>query len=254
MIFILIRIFPFLIPLLYAGILKSVLVLNGQIFWPIVVALVINFWYFLFIFIKKKRGEVFIFILHSTILMLVGFTYLLILSSPVFINLFIIIWSLLYFLYLESIFHHFYQTNRVLLLDLKNIIAYVNLLAFFFLTAFLINLYIFINFSIWLVFLLVGLVAFILIISRLRVNGLTWLKSLVYSITSSILVVEVLVALLYLSVSFYVSALFLAVLYYLLSSFLVLNSKDNLTSKIVWQYLAFTLAVIIIIALTSQWL
>ena len=163
MIFILIRIFPFLIPVLYWLLLKTIFILNGQIFWPILISLTINFLYFLFIFLKKKKSEAFIFLLHSWVLIFSGFAYVLILSSEIFINLFVTIWALLYFLYLESVFHYFYETKKILLLDLKNIIAHINLIAFFFLTASLINFRIFINFSFWLVLILVAVFSFFLI-------------------------------------------------------------------------------------------
>lgn len=254
MIFILIRIFPFLIPILYGILLKTIFVLNGQIVWPLVIILIINFLYFLFIFLKKRKGEIFIFLFHSSVLVLTGFSYILILSGELFINLFLVIWSLLYFLYLESIFHHFYETQKVLLLDLKNIIAYINLIALFFLSASLINFYIFINFSIWLIFALITIITFLLAISQLRVNDILGKKSLVYSLILSLIIIEVLSAVLFLSVSFYVSAVVLTVWYYLLSSLLVLSVKGNLTKNIVWQYIGFTLIVIFIIAITSQWL
>ncbi|MEK7072339.1 MAG: hypothetical protein AAB969_02105, partial [Patescibacteria group bacterium] len=234
--------------------LKIIFVLNGQIVWPLVVILIINFLYFLFIFLKKSKGEIFIFLLHSSILVLTGFSYILILNGELFINLFLVVWVLLYFLYLESIFHHFYETKKVLLLDLKNIIAYINLIALFFLSASLINFYIFINFSIWLIFVLIALIVFLLAISQLRVNNILGKKSLVYSLILSLIIIEVLSAVLFLSVSFYVSAIMLTVLYYLLSSLLVLNAKGNLTKNIVWQYIGFSLIVIFIIAITSQWL
>lgn len=254
MIFILIRIFPFLVPILYLILLKATFILNGNIFWPIVATLLVNFLYFLFLFLKKKRWESLLFILHSWIVTVTGFFYILILSSETFINSFIIIWSLLYFLYLESVFHYFYETKKVLLLDLKNIIAYINLVAIFFLTAFLINLHIFINFSIWLVFALVAVATFVLMICQLQVNKIKWRKSLLYALLMSMMMLEILISVIFLSVSFYVSAMVLTVLYYLLSSILVLNAKENLTKSAVWQYLAFTVVVILIISLTSQWL
>ncbi|MDO8668959.1 MAG: hypothetical protein Q7K65_01560 [Candidatus Buchananbacteria bacterium] len=254
MIFILIRVFPFFIPVLYWIILKTIFIFDGRFLWPLFIALAVDFLYFLFIFLKKKNGDAFVFLLHSFVLMLAGFSYVLILSSSTFINLFLVAWSLIYLLYLESIFHYFYDTKRVILLDLKNIIAYVNLIAFFFLTSLIINLRIFINFSLVYVFVAVGLSAFILAMSQLRVNGIPLKKSLIYSIISALLLIQILIAVLFLSVSFYVSAIILTVLYYLLSSFLVLSAKENLTKAAVWQYIIFTLIVMAIVSVTAQWL
>ena len=254
MIFILIRIFPFFIPILYGALLKVVFVLNGQFLWPLAIILFFNFLFFLFIYLKKKKSEVIIYCLHSSLLILTGFVYLLILSSSIYINLIIVVWSLLFFLYLESIFHYFYGTKKVLLLDLKNIMAYINLIAFFLLTAFFINIHIFINFSILLIYLLLIIYTFLLVISRFRVNNVAWAKSIFYSSISALLLVELLIAVLFLSVSFYVLSAILTIMYYILNSLLILSAKGDLTKTTVWQYLIFALVAIVIIAVTSQWL
>lgn len=254
MIFILIRIFPFVFPVIYLALLKMMFVLGGAMTWLLTIALLINFIYFLFIYFKTKNSSIFIFLFHSFILVLTGFSYVLILGSEIFINLFLVVWALLYFLYLESIFHYFYETKKVIVLDLKNIIAYINLISFFLLTAFLINIHIFINFSVWLVYLGVAVTTFVLVLSRLKINNIDWRRSLLYSLLLSIMIIEVLVAVLFLSVSFYVLAVILTILYYILSSVLVLSVNNNLTKTILWQYVIFTLISIFIIAITSQWL
>lgn len=254
MIFIFIRAFPFLMPLVYGLLLKLIFVFAGRFFWPWLIALSLNFLYFLFIFLKKKKGEALVFMLHGSVLITVGFVYLLFLSSPVFINLFLAFWSLLYFLYLESIFHYFYATKKVLLLNLKNIISYVNLITFFFAATFFIDLYIFLNFSLWLIFPAMLAISFMMIVSQLRANGITSRKILAPALVLSFLIVEILAAVLFLSVSFYVSAIILSLLYYILTAFFILNSQNRLTKTAIWQYLTFTFLVLLVVSLTAEWL
>jgi len=221
--------------------------------WLVTTALFINFWYFLFIYSKTKNKEVFVFLIHSFIFVITGFFYVLILGSQTFINLFLVIWSLLYFLYLVSIFHYFYDTKKVVVLNLKNIVAYINLITLFFLVAFLINIHIFINFSIGLVYFGVFIASFLLVFSRFKINGVSWQKNLLYSFLLSIMIIEVLVAVLFLPVSFYVSAVIIAIVYYVLSSILAISTKKALNKMVIWQYIIFTLISIFIIAITSQW-
>ena len=139
-------------------------------------------------------------------------------------------------------------------MDLKYITAYVNLVIFFFLITFLINLYIFLDWRAWAIISLAIIPAFFLLVSQFKANQLTSSKILLYASILTLLLLETLLAVLFLSVSFYVSAVIVSLLYYLLSSFSILKVKDQLTKGLIGQYLAFAAIVIIIVALTSQWL
>jgi len=68
------------------------------------------------------------------------------------------------------------------------------------------------------------------------------------------MITEIMIAVLFLSVSFYVSALLVSILYYLFSSLSVLNMKEGLTKGVVMQYIAFNIDTIIIVIVTAQWL
>ncbi|OGY49747.1 MAG: hypothetical protein A3B89_02340 [Candidatus Buchananbacteria bacterium RIFCSPHIGHO2_02_FULL_40_13] len=254
MIFVFIRLSPFLIPLLYFIMLEAMFYFDNFRFWPFLILLLFNALYFLSIFFKKRKNEALIFLWHSSILLSIGLAYPLILGSQLFINLFIVIWLLVYLVYLESTFHYFYGTKKILLMDLKNVLAYVDLLTIFFLSVFLINLYVFVNLAAWLVLLVVFSSAFWLIFSQLKINQIAIRPGLVYALVLSLLLTEVLLADLFLSVSFYVSAVLIALLYYLLVSLSILNLQGSLTRGLAIRYLVFTLAIILIVALTSQWL
>jgi hypothetical protein len=228
--------------------------LDGFWLWLLVPILLLDIGYFSLLFLKKKDNKIFIFLIHSLFFLTTGFAYLLILGNNLFINLFLIVWSLIYLLYLESILHYFYQTRKVILIDLKNVIAYVNLVTLFFAISFLINLYIFINISWWLVLLVSFALSFILLLTRLEVNGVKLFQSLLYSSVVSLIIVEMVAVVLYFTTSFYASSVMLSLFYYLLSSFSLLNIKKELTKGVIIQYSIFTVVVLALIALTSQWL
>lgn len=253
MLFILIRLAPFFIPVLYFWLVKFMFYQTGFLFWFFLGLFLIDLLYFWLIFFKTKKPEVWLWFLHSLILMLVGSAYVLILSSNLFINLFLVIWSLIYFIYLESIFHYFYETKKALLMDLRDITAYVNLIIFFFLITFLINIYIFLDWRAWLIILLAIPPTFLLLASQFKANQIASSKILLYASILTLVLIETLLAVLFLSVSFYVSAVIVLLLYYLLVSLAILKIKDQLTKGLISQYLIFAVIVIIIMALTSQW-
>lgn len=254
MLFVLIRISPVLIPVLYVMLLKGMFYADRLWLWFLITALIINAAFFFFLYLKKRNSQIFLFLLHSLVFTTIGFLYALILGGGVAVNLFIAGWAIIYFIYLESIFHYFYQTKKVLLVDLKNIISYVNLVSFFFLVTFLINLYIFINFSWWLILILIFVSSLILIISQFKANDLPSNRGLLYSLVVSIMITEIAIVALLLPVSFYVSAVIISILYYLFTSLSVIHVRGELTKEVIIQYIVFTVIVSLIIIITSQWL
>lgn len=254
MLFVLIRTAPFLLSALHFVFIKTMFTVGGIWFLWLSLVLILNATYFALIFLKKRDKKAIIFALHSSIFLSVGFFFLLILGSDFIINIFLLVWSLLYLLYLESILHYFYQTKKVLVVNLINIIAYINLVVVFFASAFLINFYIFISFSPWFILLISLLMSFVIILTQLEVNKIDWVRSVLYASVLSVLMTEVLIAVLFFSVSFYVSAVVVSLTYYLLSSFSLLSIKDGLTKVVILKYSVFTVSVLVAIALTSRWL
>jgi len=254
MIFVLIRIFPVLISLLHFVLFRTIFYVNDFWYWPVILLLILDILYFLFIFYKKRDGIIFIFLFHSLVFLLAGLVYILILGSDIVINSFLIIWSLIYFIYLESVFHHLYQTKRVLLFNLRNVVSYINLIAIFLLVSALINFYIFINFSWGAVFLIFLTCLIILILTQFKLNKIEYKKIILYTIILFLIFAEFIIVVMFLPVSFYVSAVIISLLYYLLISLSLLNIKGGLTTSVLMQYIVFTVVSLILVSITSQWL
>ena len=90
MIFVLIRIFPVLISLLHFVLFRTIFYVNDFWYWPVILLLILDILYFLFIFYKKRDGIIFIFLFHSLVFLLAGLVYILILGSDIVINSFLI--------------------------------------------------------------------------------------------------------------------------------------------------------------------
>jgi hypothetical protein len=169
----------------------------------------------------KKKNFIWL-LLFAIIFGLTGWLYVLILEFNLIINLFLFFWSLVYWLYLEAVFHEFYETDRQYAFNLRNITLYSNILIIFFLTASLVNFNIFLGFSLWWLILILFLIYNILFY-------LTYLKqelghsAFLYSIIGSILLIQTLGVLLFLPVSLYLIAALVSLLYYF---FIMLTSLD----------------------------
>ena len=254
MIFLLVRILPFFLPLL-------LFIFGASLFywiraWPIflMVILLLNLTFFIFFAKKFKRPAVWLIFFHSLAVVMVGAFYFLLLSNPWIVRIFLIFWSLLYAVYLESIFHYFYQTQKAVLIELKNIIFYTGLMMAFIVGASFINAYIFLNFSGWPLVLLLGLIFFILTGNNLIISGFDFETGLLYATVVAGLAVELAVALLFAPVSFYVSAMILAGFYYLSNVLAVASFKQQLTTRLFAQEIIFVGFILVITLTTASWL
>jgi len=254
MLFAVIRLMPFVIPVYYFLSLKALFFFNSA--WPLILAsiIVINVVYLLLLRIKSRDKKVSAVLFYSVIYAAAGFVCLLVLENPLFINLFLIFWSLIYFIYWEAVFHYFYQTQKRSVLEMKNIIQYLNMIIFFLSSALLINLNIFWSLQWYFVLLIAFLVNLILLVNFFLFTDLPLKKNELIILTLDLILLQLLIALFYLPISFYVGAFLIALCYYWLSSFFLLAAQHNLRAKRLIQYLVFGLIIGLFVGLTSFWL
>ncbi|HLD28636.1 MAG TPA: hypothetical protein VJB67_03395 [Patescibacteria group bacterium] len=254
MIFLLLRILPFVIPIIYFLNVRLLFYFNGYWLWFLALILIINTGYFWLLNLKTKDKNIVYLYVHSVVFAVVGFVYSLFLGHTLFINLFITFWAFIYLIYLESAFHYFYRSKKIYLVDLKKIVPYINLIVFFIASATLYNFYIFLNLSWWWVLLTGLLVSYILVFVDFTIQGFKLSISWQYSLIISLILLEILVALLYVSVSLYVSAIIMAITYYLLVSFSAMSITKELNRARILQYSAFAILTLIIVLSTATWI
>jgi len=254
MLFAVIRLMPFIIPIYYFASLKALFFFNS--WWPFVFASIIavNVIYLLLLRVKSKDKKVSAVLFYSVIYAIFGFIALLILENQVFINLFLVFWSLVYFIYWEAVFHYFYQTQKRSILEMKNIILYLNILVVFVYSALIINLNVFWGLQWYWVLLTAFIVNAIILMNLLLFTDLSPAKNKLIIFTLDLILLQLLVALFYLPISFYVGAFVMALCYYWLSSFFLLSTQNSLRPKKLIQYLAFGLVIGLFVILTSFWL
>lgn len=253
MLFLLNRIAPYLVPLLYFVLVKLLFYFPGQ--WMVIgigiIALALS--NFILLKLKDKTKRVFWLALWSVVYALSGSAYILILEHAWIINAFLIIWALVYWLYLEAVFHDFYETEKTYILDLQNITLYGNILIIFFLTASLDSLYVFLNFS-WLhIFSLLALVYFCLFYLAYLRQKLPAREIKSYSLMGAWMLFGLVAAVSFLPSSIYVLASVVSLAYYILVSLLLLDYKGLLLAKSLWRHLFFFGLVILAVLATAAW-
>lgn len=254
MVFIWLRFLPIFIPLAYFLSFKIFQYHFYLGWWSFIFLCLLIIVYFFLLFSRLKEKLIFLVLLHALILVWIGLIFFLILSGSWLINLFIVLWVVIYFLYLHSVFHYFYRTRSVIFANFKNIISYVDILGVFLAVSALFNLYIFLNVSWWLILLVFLLTMLVFLAVELFLYQLSNRERLFYILTISLVATELLASLLFWSLSFYVIGAILAIAYYLVIKLSIAYINDKFELKLISQYLFFSLAALALILLTANWL
>ena len=254
MLFFIIRILTVIIPLLYFAVLRVMLYFDNIWYVFFAIIFVANAIYFWLLRLKNKEARIGLLFLYSLPYIITGFLYLLVLENSLAISIFLLGWSFLYWLFLEAVFHYFFQTQRVLLIDLKHIISYSNSVVIFFLAATLVNFSIFLNLAWYALLPIMAVVIFILLRALFMFEGLN--KKLVnyYALIIDLLLIELLWSLLFLPVSFYVIAMVTVLAYYLAVSLAKAYLAKALDTKLVIKYLVFAVVALVLVLGTATWI
>jgi len=248
------RLLPYLAAVVFFALSK------GVFYWP-------DYWLFLaplmpvvpsgyFILLKarNKVKSISALYLYSLLFVFTGFTFSLILENSYVINLFLLGWSFLFWLYLEAVFHDFYETHRIQIVDLKNFSPYLNILIVFFLTASLVNFSIFLNWPIPLVIAILTLTYFFLYYWFYLKYADHQSTALIYAFLQALILVELLVVLLLWPVSFYVLAVLLSTAYYLMLSLTLARWQSGGQKRFALKIIILAAVVVILTLLTAVWL
>jgi hypothetical protein len=253
MLFLLLRILPYLTPVVYFFLARAIFLWSDSYqFFLLAIFLLLSL-YFLLLKIKSPGKPVLPLGVFALIFAFTGLTFSFSLENNLVINLFLAIWSLVLFIYLEAVFHDFYETYRKHLLNLENIVLYCNLLVIFFLTASLLSWGVFLNFSYWLIFIILPAVYFFLLTLSFKLQKFGLVDSRLKAGVITLILWEILIGFKLLPVSFYVSAAGLSIAYYCLFYLVLSGRHGKLSWKDFLKYAIFSLLLLLIVLLTAVW-
>lgn len=254
MFFLLLRFLPYIIPVAFFVAVKAVFGFSDYWLWFLASIVILPLTFFLLLRRENIAKPVFWLAVYAIVYAVTGFAYVMILENSTIISLFAIIWSLIYWLYLEAVFHDFYDTKKTYILNLRNITLYGNILIIFFATATLVSFNIFLNLS-WVYLLLIAIVSYfsILYLTFQRL-GLNKRQTLIYAGLTNLILSEVLAGLLLLPSSFYIIAIIVSLCYYLLTQTVFYALEKRLNRKTFIQLLAFFSIILLAVIITATWL
>lgn len=254
MLFFLIRILPFALPVLYFFELKGLFYFFD--WWQAFLAAVIagNLLDFAVIKFKNRRQPVAGYFCYTSAYLALGFVFSMILENAWVINIFSVIWALLYLILLEAYFYDVYESSRADLLNLREIIPYVNLIMVFFLSSILYYFNIFLSFP-WYWAGLIFLAALLVIFRQFfRFQPLEGGYKTLYGLIGSLALCQCFVSLFFLPLSFYVLGALNAIAFFLFISLSLSYIGKNLNFKSVARPVAMCVLILALILATAAWL
>ena len=253
MLFLILRFLPFIIPIAYFSSIRAIFYFDEYWTWVSATMVFLPVLYFGLLKYKNKSKEVLFLGAYGLIFAATGFSYVLILENQYAITLYLLIWSLVYGLYLEAVFHDFYETSKAYVLNLKNITLFGGMLTVFFLTAALNSFNIFLSLP-WF-YLLSVLAASYFIISYLIIlgNSLNKRQSLLYSGIIGLIITEIVSVLMLLPSSFYIIAIITTLVYYVMVSLFLTSLGKVMQKNDLWRYLIFAALALLLAVLTANW-
>ncbi len=255
MVFFLLIIFPFLVPIAYFIGLRLVFSLFEYWYWVMLLVVAIDFVYFLLLYYKNKAKLRFLSaaFVSSAFFIALGFFLIMLLAEGAAIMMFSVLWPLILLIFLYAVLHHSYGTLKTSLVEIRNIVPYFNVVAFFGMAVALVNANVFLAFPWWgvLLLFLVGAFAFNLPFLLLYEDKLR--TAVVYDGIITMVMVEIMLALFYLPTGFYVLGAVAALAYYLLAILLQKKFQGMLGGLAVARHSVFIGILILIILATSQW-
>ena len=254
MLFLFLRFLPYIIPVFYFAAIRGVFAFNDYWPWFLASMLIFPAVYFLLLKLKNRGKKVLLLGAFALLFAVSGFAYALILENQYVINLYLLVWSLIYGLYLEAVFHDFYETSKSYVLNLKNIAVFGGILTVFFLTAALNSFNIFLSLA-WFILLpalaLAYAIVTLLIVAR---NQSQRRRIWLYSGVIVLIMIETVSLLTLLPCSFYVIAIIATLAYYTLISLALSEFGGAAGKKELWRYLVFAAMALLLIVITANWL
>ena len=176
------------------------------------------------------------------------------LEDSLYQQVLLLVSALLASLFLETIFVYIYEHENYQEGALENISLLGNLISTFFLLATGLGLKIFIGLPVWLEFLIVLPLIAILINEIIWVNKIVAKDGRIFVATLTLLLGELLLAVNFLPINFYVSSFVLLAIFYVLISLSLDYLKKQIVRLAVVKYLAISLTTVAVALLTAQWL
>lgn len=193
------------------------------------------------------------FFLISPIFLLCGtILFLMFLKSNVLIHSSILFFSFIFFLFSESLFANFYDYQHQSY-PLENVLTGINLLALFLIYSHIFLFLTLFHFPLWVMLVILILITFISSYQLFYTYKIARKINYLYSIITTIIILEIFWSIMFLPTNFYVNGLILINVYYIIIGMSYFYFMETLTKARIIRHLSISLIIITLTLITAKW-
>lgn len=182
-----------------------------------------------------------------------GYTFLLIQETVALQMAAVICTGICFFLFEKNLSVFLFQPAKYIPFSLEHIVTYCNVIASFYVYVSLFIFSILRLTRLRYIFLIALVVTAMLVWQTFWVQKIAWQKAKWYILVLTVVMTQVVVALYYWPVSFFVSGILLTLLFYVLLHLSRHHLTDTLTKQLLWRYLFTSLVALVILLVTARW-
>lgn len=248
------RIIPFLVPVFVFVMTEQILLAPKQLYWLLAAVLLVctlsiwqltgqrvssvKFWRFLITPLLFTAG---------------GILYLIFLEDPFYKQLFLLVYTLMIWIFLEVIYMRFNFRPKYQVHSLENIFTHLDIVALFLISSGLFSLIVFLNFDFWISFGIFSLVCLLLTYQLVWTADAILATAWPHAIVITLATAEMFLAISFLPTSIYVNGLLVTLTYYLISGLSRNALLGHLQYRVVRRYVAVSVLAAIIVLATAKW-
>jgi len=192
------------------------------------------------------------FLLYALALFGVGMGSIMFLSNQLIVQLLIIGWTALVLIFFEGLFHYLYQTDKRSLVDIGQVLNYYNGIIFFAFIVVVVNGVVFLRFNSWLAWIIIGVMAALLFFTQLRIKKASRSSSI--ALLVGLMSTQFIFAFHFLSLGVHVVAATVTLGFYWVTSLILAHFEGILTQRRFISYSVVTIALLLAVLLSAQWL
>ena len=183
-----------------------------------------------------------------------SFSSFLLLETQLFRLLLAIFTIAIFWLFVEQIFVFIHFPVRYKPFTLEHLSQAIHVLSIFFFSTFGFGLLLFLHVKLWLLCLIFFPILFFIMHSTLWASKIDGRRAREYALSGAILMTELFAAISFLPTGFYTNAAFLALGVYILLGLSRADAMRKLSKEVVLRYVLLFVALVSVVAATSQWM
>jgi len=248
------RIIPWVAAVILFAVLENLLKAPKQIYWLTLVSflvIILGVWQ---LTNRRLKDEKFWYLIVTPLFLFAGGLFFLsFLEGRFFKQFFVIVLSVLVWVFLQVVFLKFHLRAKYQAYSLENIATHFNLITVFLIASSFFNLTIFLGVPAWLLVIIFAIINILLIYQLVRLSDIALAVGWPYVVVITLIAAEIFWAVSFLPTSVYINGLIVTIVYYLITGLARNRLLGVWQKQVIKRYLLISLISLAVVLLSAKW-